>query len=394
MINLSILGLITIIILFVTVLFSFFSFTVKTNNKTPNVLIALYLLVVSVEISFFLYEGQIDLPLIIHKLRDDVGYLKSPLLYLFFLSVIYSNFQLQTKHILHLIPFAIVIIVFMPRFYLVNEQSQALFVQHYISQPEAIFSALFAHLQHAFYLLFIFVALRDYKQIIAENYSNNQGFSYRWLLQMAWFLSIIFLLTVFKNVYKHTGSNLTILNNFRSLLFLALLFFLCWIVINALYHPKLFRGISVDQKPIADSTKTKKQIPRPTPQLKLDSDTVASKITLLKQTMTQQALYLDPSLTIDSLATQVNLPTKEVSTLINHYLKQHFYDFVNEYRIKKAIEILEDPVNDQLTTQEILYDVGFNSKSSFYTVFKKYTNTTPLAYRKEYRKKHPDSSGN
>ncbi|HAS40166.1 MAG TPA: AraC family transcriptional regulator [Microscillaceae bacterium] len=394
MINLSLLGLITIIILFVAVLFSFFSFTVKTSNKTPNVLIAFYLLAVAIEISFFFYEGQVNLPLIIHKLRDDVGYLKSPLLYLFFLSIIYSNFQLQVKHLLHLIPFVIVIVVFIPRFYLVNEATRALFVQTYITQPEAIFSALFAHLQHAFYLVLIFVALKDYRQIIAENYSDNRGFSYHWLRKMAWFLTFIFLLAVFKNVYKHIGTNLAILNHLRSVLFVALLFFLCWIVINALYYPMLFRGISIDQKPIADAEKSQKQPSKSTPRLKLAQNEAEEKIALIKQTIESQTLYLDPGLTIDALATQVNLPTKEVSTLINHYLQQHFYDFVNEYRIKKAIEILEDPVNDQLTTLEILYEVGFNSKSSFYTVFKKYTHTTPLAYRKEYRRKHAGSSGN
>lgn len=275
----------------------------------------------------------------------------------------------------------------MPRFYLVSEQLRALFVQDYITKPEAIFSTIFGHVQHAFYLLLIFLALKRYKQIIAENYSYNQGFSYKWLTQMVWFLTVIFLLTIFKNVYKHTGTNLAVLNNLRSILILTLLCFLCWIVINALYYPMLFRGISIDQKPLSDLVKTKEQVSKSRPQLIIDTDKAQEQVTLLKQVMVQQELYLDPSLSIDLLAEKVNLPAKEVSTLINHYMNTHFYDFVNEYRIKKAIEILEDPTQAQLTTQEILYDVGFNSKSSFYTVFKKHTNTTPRAYRKQHQEK-------
>ena len=387
MVHLSVLGLITIILLFVAVLFSFFSFTVKTQNKTPNVLIALYLLVVAMEVSFFVYADQKKLPLVIHKLRDDIGYFKSPLLYLFFLSIIYSNFQLKWTHLFHIIPFVVVIILFVPRFYAVDEPLRQQFVQTYISQPEALFSAIFAHIQHAFYLWLIFLALKKYQQIIHENYSNDQEFSYRWLFRMALFLTVIFLLTVFKNVYKHTGTNLVVLNNIRAVLMLSLLFFLCWIVINALYYPQLFRGISINQKPLVDLAPPKKQAPKSPVYPEIEPPEVAKKMRLLKQTMVQKELYLDPSLSIDSLANQVNLPTKEVSTLINHYLKQHFYDFVNEYRIKKAIEILEDPSKDQLTTLEILYDVGFNSKSSFYTVFKKYTHTTPKAYKKQHREK-------
>jgi len=57
--------------------------------------------------------------------------------------------------------------------------------------------------------------------------------------------------------------------------------------------------------------------------------------------------------------------------VINHYLKKHFFDFVNEYRINAAAEILKNPSNNKLTVLEILYDVGFNSKSSFNTAFKK-----------------------
>lgn len=388
MIHLSISGIITLITLLVALLLSFFSLTVKTKNKVPNILIAAYFLATGIEISFFFYEGKVELPLTIHKLRDDMGYLKSPLLYLFFLSTIYTNFRLKRKHLLHLLPFLVVILVFTPRFYAVSEQARILFVQNYLLQPEAIFSAVFAHFQNAFYLLLTFIALGKYKKIIAENYSNHQYFNYRWLYKMTWLLVIIFLFTAGKNLYKYWGDDLLLLNNIRSLLALVLLLFLSWIMINALYHPTLFRGITTDQQPIAQATQ--KIAKKPTPQLKSDQEMIAKKINTLQQAMTQQALYLDPSLSIDSLAEKVNLPTKEVSILINHYLNKHFYDFVNEHRIKKAIKILEDPTSKSLTMQEVLYDVGFNSKSSFYTLFKKHTQMTP----KEYRKKHHASSDN
>jgi AraC-like DNA-binding protein len=59
---------------------------------------------------------------------------------------------------------------------------------------------------------------------------------------------------------------------------------------------------------------------------------------------------------------------------------------VNGFRIRKAMEILKDPAKKDLTILEILYDVGFNSKSSFNTAFKKYTQTTPTEYRKKHLK--------
>lgn len=68
--------------------------------------------------------------------------------------------------------------------------------------------------------------------------------------------------------------------------------------------------------------------------------------------------------------------------LINHQLDQHFYDFVNTYRIENAMGILKDSSKSKVTALEILYEVGFNSKSSFNTAFKKHTGNTPTSLRK------------
>jgi YesN/AraC family two-component response regulator len=97
--------------------------------------------------------------------------------------------------------------------------------------------------------------------------------------------------------------------------------------------------------------------------------------------MAEEEPFLDPSLTIQELANQIDIPFRALSVLINHHMDQHFFDFVNEYRIQKAMVILKDQSRSQLTVLEILYEVGFNSKSSFNTSFKKYTNLTPTAYR-------------
>lgn len=65
------------------------------------------------------------------------------------------------------------------------------------------------------------------------------------------------------------------------------------------------------------------------------------------------------------------------------HLNKHFFDFVNEYRIEKAKELLTHPERKEYTVLEILYEVGFNSKSSFNTAFKKRTGLTPTEYRRK-----------
>ena len=63
-------------------------------------------------------------------------------------------------------------------------------------------------------------------------------------------------------------------------------------------------------------------------------------------------------------------------------MKQNFYDFINNYRINFAKNLLNNPADDKMTVLEILYEAGFNSKSAFNVAFKKETGVTPSQFRR------------
>jgi AraC-like DNA-binding protein len=111
------------------------------------------------------------------------------------------------------------------------------------------------------------------------------------------------------------------------------------------------------------------------------NETSEALILRIKTHMKEDAPYMAASLSLDELARQVKISSKELSVLINHIMGLHFFDFVNEYRINHAMQILSDNNQTDLTVLEILYEVGFNSKSSFNTEFKKRTGLTPTIYR-------------
>jgi len=154
---------------------------------------------------------------------------------------------------------------------------------------------------------------------------------------------------------------------------------ICWIVFKALKSPELFSGVDSVRKPVRVLIKEGNKI-NSSPE-KYDGRKSNEAIQKLKGYMKETSPYLDPSLSIDSLANQLNIATKELSVLINHTMGLHFFDFVNEYRINYAKNILTDKSQQDLTILEILYDSGFNSKSSFNTEFKKRTGETPTQYR-------------
>ncbi len=93
--------------------------------------------------------------------------------------------------------------------------------------------------------------------------------------------------------------------------------------------------------------------------------------------------YLEPELTLEQLASRLSLKPRVLSQAINEILEQNFYDFINRHRIEEASRLLTNPKDEKITVQEVFYEVGFNSKSSFNTLFKKYTGLTPTAFRKK-----------
>jgi AraC-like DNA-binding protein len=83
------------------------------------------------------------------------------------------------------------------------------------------------------------------------------------------------------------------------------------------------------------------------------------------------------------VAEKLNVSTNNLSQIINEKLGKNFYDFVNEYRVETAKELLLNPKKQHLTLLAIAFDSGFNSKSSFNNVFKKQTSLTPSEFKKQ-----------
>ncbi|MBS1531651.1 MAG: ABC transporter permease [Bacteroidetes bacterium] len=103
----------------------------------------------------------------------------------------------------------------------------------------------------------------------------------------------------------------------------------------------------------------------------------------LKKTMESDRYYLDPELSLSSLAEQVGLTTHELSEIINKALKKSFNDFINSYRVSEVVKRMQDAANDHLTLTGIAYEAGFNSPSTFHRAFKEVTGKTPAEYKKE-----------
>jgi AraC-like DNA-binding protein len=377
----SVLSIIGIFTVFVSLLLAFFLFTVKTSNKNGNLILACYFVMIAIDMSgFFIYKYTSSYPSI-EILRWTMSFLTMPLFYLYSLSVCYTDFRLKPVHLLHIIPFIIINAVLLPRFYTGTADEKLRLIQDLPNTPERLFMHFSGELQFLCYIAALFLLLKKFKHIHQENYTNSGTTTYKWLFQ----ITIVFLtahcFVVTKEILKYTDyENAFIWAN--VVVGTVALSVLCWFVLKALYNPGLFRGVNSSLPLVKDII--------PAPAVRKDTNesgnsenaAIPNQVTMVKKYMAEQEPYLEPNLTIQELATRLKIPARDLSILINHHIGQHFFDFVNEYRIKKAMEILKDPAKAAFTVQEIFYEVGFNSKSSFNTAFKKHTGQTPTIYKK------------
>jgi AraC-like DNA-binding protein len=97
--------------------------------------------------------------------------------------------------------------------------------------------------------------------------------------------------------------------------------------------------------------------------------------------MLKSKAYMEPDITLDTLAESLSIIPRDLSMLINRHFGINFYEFINKYRIEEAKKMLINPEYKNTTITDIYLAVGFNSKSVFYTFFKKFENVTPTQFR-------------
>jgi AraC-like DNA-binding protein len=103
----------------------------------------------------------------------------------------------------------------------------------------------------------------------------------------------------------------------------------------------------------------------------------------LNNAIESKKLYLNPELNIEGLAKELDLKANTISQLINQNTDYNFNDYINSLRVEDVKKMLEHPDYANYTIVAIGLEAGFNSKASFYRVFKKFEGMTPSEYLKK-----------
>lgn len=112
---------------------------------------------------------------------------------------------------------------------------------------------------------------------------------------------------------------------------------------------------------------------------KIGDSEVKSLSSQLNQLLEEEKIYTNADLKLSDVANKMNILPHTLSQLINDNLGKSFTLLINEYRIKEAQNLIIS--NKNIKLESVGYDCGFNSKSTFYSAFKKISGTTPAKYK-------------
>jgi AraC-like DNA-binding protein len=93
--------------------------------------------------------------------------------------------------------------------------------------------------------------------------------------------------------------------------------------------------------------------------------------------------YLERDLSIHDLSLMTAIPRHYITQVLNEKHKRNFFTFINGYRVKEVIERFSDPKYNHYTILAIAFDAGFNSKTTFNSIFKSQTGLTPSEFREK-----------
>ncbi len=239
--------------------------------------------------------------------------------------------------------------------------------------------------QSSLYLAWCFRELSQHRKQIQNNFSYTDRIGLSWLRCLLGFITtlyILFLLDVF------TSDWLGLDDQFNNALYLLMVVMFYTLGYLGLRQPDIFKPLKETQPPLYQELENRQIIPD-NKALKyktssLDDKTTTLLLADLVSHMQTHKPHLESKITLPLLSAQLSISTNYLSQITNQQFNQNFFDFINHYRVREAKIHLANLEQEKINILNVGYGSGFNSKSAFYSAFKKHTGMTPTQYRKTF----------
>ena len=367
--------------LYQCLLFALFLLTLKKGKKLSNYLLASFLVchaAIPLDnlINFGEAFSQVALS-VSPNLFYSFGlayWLEAPLLLLYIRSLIYKDYQLTKRDMIYFIPFVLYAIYFVDGWLLLPTEAQMAALTDnsstrtdWLEQAEYLIREV---IRFAFTVMCLW-ELRHYQRHIQQQVGELESVNLSWLkILVLGFLVIRIGAIVVALAYTFARTiGVDIGYEFIGLATNYLIMFLIsGLIFFSAGYSTLFKGL--DRKLDVERGK-------------MSADINPRQVESITQYIVEKRPYLNPLLTLDNLASQLELAPRTLSMIINGHFDKNFYEFINGYRVQESQRILAAHLDKKITMIEVMEQAGFNSKATFNTFFKKTVGMTPTQYRKE-----------
>lgn len=296
--------------------------------------------------------------------------LHGPMLYLYTLYSLRGDQKIRRIDYLHFAPVLIAYVYMFKFFFFFSVQEKLRVDQGEIKSLENFkYVLLIAILISG--ITYAFLAYRltwIHKNKVENNFSYKEGINLKWLRNCILAIALVFLSATIIYLFREViGYSFNFNADYIFYLIIILLVF--YIGYFGIKQENIFTNSpQINHK--VSNTKYKNS------GLKIQE---AEKLHFeLLKIMRDKKPFLDPKLTLSELAKLLDTSSNWLSQVINQYEQNNFHDFINEYRVEKFIQKASE--NKQYSILALALDSGFNSKSSFNTIFKKFKGLTPSAF--------------
>ncbi len=312
-----------------------------------------------------------------------------PFVYVYAKMLVLEKPVLRIRYFLHFLPFVLVsmlFLIFAPREIILEEIKTS-----FLGAESSLFHNIYSILiigSIIIYVIKVLYLIEIHKKKVHDHFSyDSHKTNLRWLRTMALIFAIAYLLAIVSRLFNFV---LDIHNPiFRPDIFpiIGLTLFAYALSFFGFNQEAIFVSQSFirlqrrkDRLAATDIDEETKPHARYERSGLKDNEAIIYIDKLLKY-MEVEKPYLNGSFTIEIMARELDIPKHYITQILNERLNKNFYTFVNEYRVSEVKLRLADKENEKLTLLALAYDSGFNSKSSFNTIFKKLTGHTPSEYK-------------
>ena len=362
---------------------SFLLFLKKTNRHANRVL-SVAIISLSLDLLYnysFLTELYKTYP-VIFGATFAFPFIYGPIFYIYTKIVTGVETQFRMKQLIHFIPFIIVHLYVSP-YYLLSHQEKLLKINYYINtiQEDFIVIGFLKSLHGLVYTYFSLKLIKEFNNKLVHSFSNLEKKKLDWLRLLIVGSMIIWIIVALIFI-----SDQIFVIEFGipdSVIYSAISILIYAIGYGALNQPEVINLTSErieseikNEEPESVSVKYERSALSPE-----EREEISSRLLKL---MEEKHVYTNREITLSQLAEELRITNHNLSEVINTTFNKNFYDFINYYRVEEFKRRIKNPDYNNYSLIAVAFESGFSSKSSFNSIFKKHTNTTPSEFRKQF----------